>query len=278
MKYMKRIDKFVYPLDKINSKIWNLSPEQFKGTMTFNLAKKGSKEPLNAIFEIDFNGLEGKEFSKKIDNYDKRVYYAVAALYSAGNNTFSLTQIHYAMGGTSRPKSDQLKRIYESIEKMSLTKIYLDNTAEVEKYKKRALFRYDDYLLPMNFVSTIINGKLTDSAVHISEMPPLMQWAKDREQITSFPVQLLQSSMSKTNANLLLEDYLIRRISRAKHDGQNFRILNNSLFEAVNAVSQKQKQRTMEKLRALLSYYADKEKCGFIESYVIQNDGLLIRL
>lgn len=272
---IKRAQTVEYPLDKPNSIIWSLLEKDTKGQISFNLAKVGSSKQIPAYYAINFDDLGSDiQITKRLLPTDKRVYIAISALYNAGNNVITLTQIYYAMGYTGRPGTKDLARINESITKMTSAKIFFDNKAEAEAYKNFTRFKYDGSLLPLERGTAIVNGQLADAAIHIFREPPLISFAKQRRQITSLDVKLLQSPVSKTDANLQIEDYLIERISRAKNGkGKSCRILFETLYRHTGITTKKQKQRAPAKIEKYLQYYKEQT---FLKDYTIENDGITL--
>lgn len=272
---VKRAEIIEYPLDKPNSIIWNLLEKDTEGQISFNLAKVGSKKQIPAYYAINFDELgDDITITKRLLPTDKRVYIAISALYNAGNNVITLTQIYYAMGYTGRPGTKDLTRINESITKMTGARIFFDNKAEADAYKNYTRFKYDGSLLPLERGTAIVNGQLADAAMRIFREPPLISFAKQRRQITSVDVKLLQSPVSKTDANLQIEDYLIERISRAQNrKGESCRILFETLYKHANIMTKKQKQRAPAKIEKYLQYYRQQ---GFISAYTIATDGITL--
>ena len=270
-----------YPLDKPNTYIWDLLQVDKHGQIEFNLAKYGSKEIVPAYYSINFDGLSDElKITKKLQPFDKRVYIAVSALFNAGNNVITLSQIHYAMGGITRPGGNILSKINDAITKMTTARIFFDNEREAEKYKYNH-FKYDGSLLPLERGTAIINGKLANAAIHIFREPPLITFAKQRNQITTIDIKLLQSPVNKTDDNLRIDDYLIERISRAKNGtGRSCRILYKTLYEHAGIADKpktdterQQKKRAPEKIKKYLDHY---QKTGFISRYTVEKDGLTI--
>ena len=226
---------------------------------------------------LDGAGVTKKEITEnlKTQPFDKRVYIAVSALYNAGNEVITLSQIYYAMGNTGKPSPNQIKKIDDAVTKMYKANILLDNTQEARALKgKYPLFRYDGHLLPIERITAIINGQVTESAIHIFREPPLMTFAKEREQVTTVNVTLLQSPVSKTDANLQIDDYLIERISKVKNGkGNTGRILYKTLYERARITTTKQKQRAPEKIEKYLTYYQEQ---GFIKRFTMEKDGITV--
>ena len=271
---IKRADTVEYPLDKPNSIIWNLLEKDTAGQISFNMAKSGSRKNIPAYYAINFDELGNDiQITKRLLPFDKRVYIAVSALFNAGNNVITLTQIHYAMGNTGRPSVNQLEKINNSISKMMSAKIFFDNKQEAETYKYQR-FKYDGFLLPLERGTAIVNGQLADAAIHIFREPPLISFAKQRRQVTTVDVKLLQSPVSKTDANLLIEDYLLERISKEKKTkAKRCRILFDTLYKHTGVNTVKQKQRTPDKIKKYLDHYQQER---FITRYTMETDGITI--
>lgn len=271
----KRAKILEYPIDKINSKVWAILKECNKIDITFAAEKKNSKEKLNIYYSIDFEKISEKITSvKRLLPFDKRVYISISALFNSNNSIVTLTQIYYAMGYTGKPGTSDLKKINESILKMLKATISINNEQEAQVYKKYGKFIYRGSLLPVE-TSEYHNfkGKLTDAAIHIFREPPLISFAKQRKQVTTVSIELLQSPVSKTNTNLMIDDYLIERIARSKNNKSSQKILYKTLYKKVGITTSKQKQRTPEKIERYLEHY---KKCGSIERYTMEETGLTI--
>ena len=271
---IQKADKINYPVDKVNNNLWGTLENTSDGQLAFSTVKTGKQKEVTILAAINFVNMEGVKITKKLTNFDKRVYIAVAALWNAGNKVITLTQIHYAMGNTKRPAAYQLEKINEAVSKMTTAKLFLDNALEVEKLKYNyGKFKYDGALLPMERMTATIKGQLSDAAIHIFREPPLMTFARERNQITTFDVKLLQSPVSKTDGNLAIEDYLLERIAGAKQAASKGKkvvintILYETLFQKVGITDRKQKSRAIEKIKTYLDYYKSN---GYIKSYVAE--------
>lgn len=276
----KRADIVAYPLDKVNSTIWNMLKEDTGGQITMRFAAenredKKKKKEVDILYSINFDALEGEAITitKKLLPFDKRVYLAVAALFNAGNDVVSFTQIYYAMGNTNKPAPNQIKKIEDAVNKMMRAAVEVNNVAEAKAYNYPK-FTYKGALLPVEFVTAKVNGTTAEGAVHIFREPPVITFARERRQITTIDIKLLQSPMNKTDANLSIDDYLIERISRAKGK-KTEKILYATLYAQAGITTTKQKQRAADKITGYLDYY---KKCSFIKGYSMTTDGIIIDL
>lgn len=277
---IQHTDDIEYPLDKISGKAWNLFTENTDGQLSiaFDMLPKKKNLRATAYYSINFDSLgDNVKITKRLQPFDKRVYIAVSALFNAGNDIITATQVYYAMGNTGKPGAKHIKKIDDALSKMTGAKITLDNAQEAEATKgKYPHFKYDGSLLPIEKITAIVNGQVSESAIHIFREPPLMTFAKERDQVTTIDVKLLQSPINKTDANLLIDDYLIDRISKAKNKtkaGGSCRILYKTLYSNAGITTTKQKQRAPEKIEKYLTYY---QQQGFIKKYSMQTDGVTV--
>ena len=272
---IKRAELVEYPLDKINSTIWQLLEQDTGGQIQIKAEKNGSKKPLNILYSIDFEDLgQGVTITKRLMPFDKRVYIAISALFNAGNDRITLSQIYYAMGYTGTPAAKHLEKINDAITKMNGAKVYVNNKSEAASYNY-PVFVYDGSLLPFERIQAIVNGQLTDAAIHLFREPPIITFAKQRKQVTTFEVALLQSPISKTDANLQIDDYLIERICKAQNrkNAHSEKILYATLYTHAGITTKKQKQRAPEKIKTYLDHY---KSCGKIKHYTMAADGVTV--
>lgn len=269
-----RLTKIDFPIDKVNNRVWQLL-EDTKGQLSLNInvAKRGSEKPVDILYSLDFSSLENVSITRKLEPYDKRVYLAIAAIFNDGYDVMSVQQIYNAMGYTGRMSATDIKKINAAITKMNGAHIYIDNIAEHSVYNYDH-FKYDGVLLPMERIQAIINGQPVEAAIHIFREPPMVSFARDRKQITKLDIKLLDTPLSKTNANIQLEDFLLEEINRIKKGKRNPKMLYTSIYEAAGITQKKQKQRAPEKIKQLLTHYI---ACGHIKGYEEVADGVIIQ-
>lgn len=264
---MIQADSVDYPLDKVNHSIWRVFSGA-TGTQLIKAEKAGSKKQISILYSIDFDALSDVKITRRLTSYDKRVYIAVSALFNAGNDIITLAQIYSTMGYKGRPGKSDIARINEALSKMNGARITVDNTQEAAAYKYDK-FVYKGSLLPFEQVEVVARGQVVDTAVHLFREPPVMTFARQRQQLTTINLKLLQSPISKTEDNLLIEDYLIERISRAREGKQQRKIMFATMFEKVNAADKQTRRRAREKADRYLTYY---QECGLIASFTVDKD------
>lgn len=287
-------DTIHWQTDKVNSMTWSpflFLKEDTGGQLTLPFAmeseadrKKGRE--LTLIYSIDFGALEeaGTATPRRLTQIDKLIYIAISALYNAGNKIVTATQIHYAMGNTTRPKDGQLEKIRESVVKMARAWITVDDMAEHTAYKHDIdehredgvtgwkSGRYEGSLLPAELQTAIVNGRPV-VAFHIFREPPMMTFAKLRGQVTALNIGLLQSPVNKTERNLAIQDYILVRIARAKNREAKKRprqkrapekILLETLYTNADIKDKKAKQRAPKMVERYLEHF---KKEGYIMDY-----------
>lgn len=272
-----RANKLEFPIDKVNSLIWKLPPSK-GGQILIDMASKQDKAKnlqVPCYYAIDFEDLQNEAtITKKLGAYDKRVYVAAGALYNAGNEVFSTQQIYHAMGNKSTPSLTDRDKIRASIAKMSSARIFIDNFEESNRYNYEH-YKYSGMLLPCETIEAIIDNIVVEDAIHLFREPPLLTFAKERKQVTTIDLKLLQSPVSKTDSNLLLEDYLLERLIRGhRKSTKSFRIIfSDKFYERIGAITKKQRQRTPAKLERYLSHY---KKCEYIKDFTFKDDAVTI--
>lgn len=270
---VRPVDRLIYPLDKVNANIWSLPETDTGGQLRIRAEKLGSKKEINILYSIDFDSLgSNARITKKLTQFDKRVYIAVAGLFNAGNTVITLRQIHLAMGGTGRASANQRQKISAAVHKMHGATISIDNAIEAGAYNYPK-FVYTGSLLPIERIKKIVNGNVVEEAIHLFREPPAMTFAKQRGQITTIPVRLLNSHVSMTDTNLAIEDYLLDRISHAKTGKGQTKILYRTICDKAGAVTRKQQQRVPEKVKEYLTHYV---KCAYIASFAETSDGVTV--
>lgn len=271
-----KIKSVDYPLDKLNKVVWGCIDNSGLEIDTADEADRRAGKEAFILYEIDLDELDDVDITHKLTPYDKRVYIAVASIYNAGHDTMSVTMIHKAMGNTGQPDVRQVTNIHKSLSKMNAAHIYVNNESEAKTYRGYKHFVYDASLLPFDRLSQKINGKLTDAAIHLFREPPLMTFARERKQITTLPIALLKSPLSKTDANLTLEDYFLAEISHMKNRSAFPRkMLFTTIFDRCGIKTPMQRSRVYQKIRNLLDYYKQQD---FILGYEEKKDGIILKV
>lgn len=269
-----------FALDKINTS-WKLfAEEETDGQLAFRFdttAADKSKQAL-ILFSIDFADFEDNvRITRKLLPFDQRVYIAVDALFKAGNDIITVQQIYAAMGKNGTAGKSDKEKIDEAMTKLMAAHITIDNTQEIQANYKYPHVVVDTQMLNIKRVRAIVNGQLVDSAYQLLDEPVLMSFARGRKQVTTIDRKLLASPLSATSENILIEDYLIERISKAASGHGKKTILLNTLYEQANisTTNRTKKHRANEKVKKLLDFYKEQQ---FIKGYDLDNEKITLKV
>ena len=242
----KKAESIVYPVDKLNFNLWQgLESKKYN----VGVEKQGSKEKINVYFTPKF-------FGDPMNAYDKRVYLAVCALYEADNERITAGMIYRAMGGKGRKELKKYEKLKQSIEKMAVVRISINNEQEAIKYKYRSFCVTNDYLLNCSSIEEIeLKGGKSDYSIHIFEKPVLMRYAEEHKQVTTYTPEQFQMPLSMTEMNCAIDDYLRYRIARAS--GNSVKILLTTLFEYCNISTRKERHDAKQRFDTFLKFYAE---------------------
>lgn len=270
-----KLSDIFYPIDKVNSELWNCFSIGENTPLKAESDKDSRKgKQANIYVMLDFNELDGVKISRPLTSFDKRVFIAISNKKEAGQEILTFSQIYEAMGGISRPDKSIRDRIIESIETMSRAIVSIDTTEENKIYPRLDKIVWESQLLHIEKVKGYSRGQITDYAIRIIETPKLYLFAKQRNQITSAPLELFESPISKTEANLLLEDYIFPRIARMRNSTKISRtILIETVCQKCNITTKKQRQRLPGKIEKYLKHYIS---VGWIKAYKLTDKSIEI--
>ena len=229
------------------------------------------------VLMLNFDELgDGVKISRELTIYDQQVWNACANLMKCGYNIITPAQIYRWMGYKKQLNTRDNQRILDSINTIIHARVSIDNRQERELYKKYPEISINEPLLAAS-ICTAKSGKNEVTAIEILSMPKLFGIAEQRGQITAIPFEVMEIPViSKTDDNLQLLNYLVKRIVHMKHDEHTSRkILLNAIYEKCNIKEKKQKQRLPEKLEKILSYYKSIE---WIKDHNITEQGIEIIL
>lgn len=295
-----KADRLDLPTDKLNLFAWDL--KDTRGQIRFDLSRAGSSDGAFAKFALTFDDDPNIKLTKQIDHFDKRVMSACGTAYANGSPIISATGIYYAMGNTGKPAQKQIEKINDSLTKLDMAKVFVDNSIEAEIYNYPEFVVKEDRLLHFKRVSRVVNGKTSDAIIQILEEPVLMTFARQRKQISAIPIQVLQTPARRTNNYYQIEDYLLWRIAQQKNvvkklkDQQDKRytqdrqrkiresakltILLSTFYERTgnkskDATGKKRARKTAEEC---LTHYKSDAGGKWIEGYKMERDRIVIDL
>lgn len=270
-----KLQDILYPIDKVNSELWNCFSIGENTPLKAESDKDSRKgKQANIYVMLDFNELDGVKISRPLTSFDQRAFVAISNIRESGQEIATLSQIYEAMGGESRASAQIRSKIIESIETMSRAVVKIDTTEENRIYPRLDKIVWESQLLHIEKIKGYSRGQITDYAIRIIEVPKLFLFAKNRGQITTVPIKLLESDISKTEANLLLENYLLSRIARMRNSTKITRtILIETVHQKCNIKTACQRQRLPEKIEKYLKHYVS---VGWIKAYKLTDKSIEI--
>lgn len=296
------LNRFFHPLDKPNKvhvqKAGTLKGQR-SGLWIGKIPIEGITYSFNDIpdcppllYSLEpFENLDGVKIATKLTHTDKRVYCAVASLWHAleqqnvKNKYISATQIYKAMGNRARPQAPQLQRITESVLKMMFIRVNITGNVPIRIKGKKEILKCETTgaLLPAKKQLFKLQGNIIDG-FWLYEEPPLIKVARERRQITTFPIHLLDSKPRKTEINLAIEDYLLTRIAHMYKDPEIRKITYKAIYEHCGLKTYNQQQRAKEIINnKYLKHYKtcildpETKRC-LIADFSLNNDGVIITL
>lgn len=257
------------PFDKINATVWNLLTKNANGQISMQelkVEKSGSNIPVTVFYSIDFDGITTDlNIKKKLTPFDKRVYLAISALFNAGNQIATITQIHYAMGNTANPNDSNTKNIRESIWKMMGAQIYIDNRQQTKFQEYPELQdEYKGALLPAEWGRRRVKGLGSVEVIKIHREPPVVSIAKQKRQYTTIAIENLRiPKFSMTEDNISLCDYLIECVTMKNRPKT---ILLETIYKHTGINTPVKRTRAVPKLQKILDHF---KNCNLIKNYNI---------
>lgn len=272
---VKKFKSVTMPLDKPNRMLdkWAIGK-----TTLIDVAHSEDKRKhinVNIIASLDYTDISA---SRPLTPFDRRAFFAIANLIYNGQSIMTETQIHKLMGGKGKPNAEKKAKIRESVETIVKAIVKLDNREEADRYKSFEHYEIEAYLVPGEILRTVnINGQIVNWALRVLEVPRLFQFAIDRKQCTSIPLEIMQqNAISNTNDNIDLIDYIYYRISRMKSSKVSRKILFETLIKVCKIDTRYKKSRLVkDKLLPLLNDLSNRK---WIKGYSIDSDGVTIEL
>lgn len=249
--------------------------------------KVGSRgnQPIKTAVTLDLPEHMKIEGGAILSTYDKSILNGVTSLLESGNAVFSIPMLYHAMTGKQNPTVDESlsEEICGKLEKMRRMMISIDLTEE-----SRARYITDEngdpldienltiegYLLPLNKITGVINGKKTE-LFQLIQTPPLYSYSKLRRQLASVPIQLLNAPLNNNSTTIPLKTYLLQRIELMKNKKNNIHshtILFDSIYEELGDqdAGKTRKMRIRTYTTTILDYL---QQNGYISGYEIFKKG-----
>lgn len=171
---------------------------------------------LKLITPLDIRFSSAFEGANSLTAYDELIFDICASEQFKGNMYTTPAIIHRAMGGSKTKLTTKDKeKILRSVRKLATTWIEFDISAICKKfgYNNGESYKYSGYLLPAEYVTKTINGRVDTAVIHFLQKSPLLDVATIKQQLISCDVALLDvPNVRNTEQVLTLKSYVLRRV------------------------------------------------------------------
>lgn len=269
--------QYIAPTDAVSNRVFSgqlsSAPEFVK------ISGSGAKKPVKSSVSVDFEAIEGDTSiagRKHLDRYTQNVYQAIMALWYAGNSYITIGMIYSAMTGAKNAKLNekQAGMITRSIKTLMQATV---NISASEEHTLRGYgavkASYYGNLITAKFVTVNVKGKRTDGAIQIFTTPILYEYASAKNQIATGDIALLNAPINKTPENIILIDYLRRRVDMMPNLQTKNKIRYAAVYEALDVsgndnTAKIRKRRIREYIKKTLDYWTER---GHIQAYTEYN-------
>lgn len=231
------------------------------------------------LMMLNFDELgDGIKISRELSVYDQQVWNACVNLILNSYKIITPSQIYRWMGYEKQMNDRDKKRIMESVNAIIRARVFIDNENERKLYKNYPAISINTPLLAAKIV-TAKSGKNEVTAIEIIEIPDLFAVAEERGQITTIPFEVLEiSEIDRTEENLKLLTYLVRRIIHMKYDNDTSRkILLQAIYAKcdIKADERMKRKRLPEKIERIFNHY---KKIKWIDGYKLTDTEVTVKL
>lgn len=262
-----------YPLDKVNRSLTRFTPEQVLELDT----KKGIAITTILSFDIEELRKSGLDVPDSLTAFDIEVFTAAMniSIYSEEEQpVFTASQIYELISGKDAGNltTSQKKRIKESLARLAFTRLTISNEQEIE-----AGLKYPKITIRRGIVLNTMEGKAeyhgkTIEAYQLREKPALLEFARERKQITTIPRTAYAPNMRLTDININIKNFLLYKLS--KHGESERTISYKDFYRATGAETDKQKDKAREVAKRILGEY---KKTGFIQDFTVSRRGITVK-
>lgn len=270
-----RPKNYIMHMDAITNHLAELSNE----TQLDLTVGKSRNTPIRTTVALDMPDHMRIEGGGTLSTYDKSIINGVTSLLENGNTVFSIPMLYHAMTGKKNPSIDEnlSEEIAGKLDKMRRIIISIDLTEENEahylKDKNGNPIVLEDvslegYLLPLNKVTGVVNGKRTE-VFQIIQHPPIYTYSKLKRQLSSIPIFLLDAPINNNATTIPLKTYLLQRLELMKNKNNKIKsntILYESVYKEVETgeINKTKKMRIRKYTTKILDYLIENE---YIISY-----------
>lgn len=270
---IKPATNYIAPTDLISNRIFSGDISSVPENIRISGIK--AKKPVITSVSVDFEAIEGDiaiTGRKRLDRYTQSVYQAIIALWNAGNEYMTIGMIYNTMTGNKDAKltPTQTEMIKDSINSLRCSVVNI-NASDEHNLKGYGAVEasYSGNLIAAEFATVKVKGKHVDGAIKVFTSPILYRYAAAKKQIATGDITLLNAPINKTPENIVLIDYLRRRVDAMPNPRTENKIKYAAIYDTLklsgsdNTVKVK-KRRIREYIEKTLDYWKER---GYIESY-----------
>lgn len=271
--------KIKYPNDKLYKKIFEEGIIDGKAYDVYFTKKHAEEDTL--CYSLSYEEIEQDEFIKlssgsNLTIFEKCIHDAICTMFEYDNKYITDGQIYNLITGCTgkQPSQKQLEQIRNAMEHLNAVRVDVNAELEHDKCYKSAdksKFKFSSRIIQYESVEVTVSNKKTVTAYHILTEPCLFSYAKAKNQIGSYDPKLLQvPDITNTPENIILKNYIIKRIESAIHGKQPKKILLKTMYEIIGCVTA-QNKKTMRSNAESVFYYL--KSVGYLKSYSIEYKG-----
>ena len=271
------------PNFKLCKVIINLSEKQY-GRMVVDgksrkiLEKKKHKRYGEVVTVYKISLADGYDNTDPLTEFDYAVLSVCISNFAEGNVHITPAIIYRGLTGksnTARMQLDQCAAILNSLRKLMGTIIEIDET------ETNAAFHYGENrnpitcssILPAYFVERTINGQ-DATVIYFDRESPLLTIARDRKQLVSYDVTLLDVPGQKnTTMNIMLKNHVMRRIMEIEAHSQLAPTLTfPDIFEKCR-IANASNDTKMNARKVIVTFLEHLQSKGVIKSFKVTKKG-----
>lgn len=156
-----------------------------------------------------------------ITEFDKSVFNAVSSIIASGNKAFTARQVAtfmlYGNNPTgAKPSKARIQSVVKSIRKMRVIDTQIDYTRHAQLNGHPAdKCTIKNYFLPLKEGEIELNGNKVTAYI-LLDIPPLLEYQRNVNQIAQHPAKVLQLPLNLDNEKLIIRDFLLEEIAHMK--------------------------------------------------------------
>ena len=221
--------KRVVPNCKLAKVINNLTDPQFDKMMDGNkrgvVEMKNHKKHGKIVTYYKLVNSDNPDDTDPLTEFDRAVLSVCISEWEFGNRHTTPAIIFRGLtgkisaGGNGKLYPDQRAAILSSVKKMMglILEIDLTETNKKLKYNEGKEQKITEAILPCKYITTTINGQITDDTIYFLDESPIMKIARDRKQLITFDNYLLNvPHQQNTQMNITIKNYVMVRLQEIK--------------------------------------------------------------